>query len=64
MDKHAAKLALQQINLTEFAKRSRVPLRTLTRLKSGIGEPNKGTLMLLALDLDELKRVTKTQKAG
>jgi len=55
MDKEQAKSALQDINLTEFAKRSLVPLRTLARIKAGQGSPNRTTLILLSEDLRRIK---------
>jgi len=54
MDKDQAQSALQDINITEFAKRSKVPLRTLWRLKRGQGNPTKGTLTLLKADLKRI----------
>ena len=54
MNKQQAQSALTDINITEFAKRSKVPLRTLWRLKKGEGEPTKGTLALLAADLKRI----------
>jgi len=54
MDKHEAQAKLAAINITEFAKRSKVALRTLWRLKMGQGNPTKGTLMLLKADLKRL----------
>lgn len=54
MDKHEAKAKLAAINITEFAKRSKVPLRTLWRLKMGQGNPNQGTLTLLKADLKRI----------
>lgn len=63
MDKEQAKARLEGVNITEFAKRSKVPLRTLWRLKMGQGNPTKGTLTLLNADI---KRINpqKTEKTG
>lgn len=56
MDKHQARAALQRItNLTHFAKRSKLPIRTLFRLRAGEGEPRIATLVVLAADLKRIK---------
>jgi len=62
MNKEEARAALKAINLAAFAKRSKVPLRTLARIKAGEGNPTQGTLALLAADLKRIKPQPKTQQ--
>lgn len=57
MNKEEAQAALKALeDLTEFAKKSRVPLRTLSRIKNGHGEPHKSTLALLEGDLKKARK--------
>lgn len=55
MDQTTAQAALQAIpNLTAFAKRSKVPLRTLIRIKHGQVKAHNATLLVLAADLKRI----------
>lgn len=63
MDKDQAQAALKAIkDLTEFSKKSRVPLRTLARIKAGRCSPHKTTLALLESDLKRIKPETSGEK--
>ena len=61
MNKDEARAALKAIDLAAFAKRSKVPLRTLARIRAGEGNPTQGTLALLAADLKRIKPQPKTK---
>lgn len=50
---------LNAIDFQAFWKKSRIPLTTLSRIKSGSHKPTKGTMALLAADL---KRINPPKK--
>ncbi len=57
MTKDQAQAALKDIeNLAAFSATSRIPLRTLHRLKAGDGDPGRTTLVALELALSKPKR--------
>jgi predicted transcriptional regulator len=56
MNKHEARDAVTRIvNLSAFSKRSKLPLRTLFRIRAGTAEPTAGTLMMLGTALKRFK---------
>lgn len=49
------------INVTDFAQRHKLPLRTLVRIKSGVGQPTRATAKLVA---EAIKKDRKKEQAA